>query len=73
MKKEEVRVTFYPKRSEADNEGRCPIMVRLSVGRFSKVSFSLCGNGHTADHTPKNGRRGSHGRGHHHGRPVRRV
>ena len=32
MKQEEVKVSFYLKRTESDASGRCPVMARLAVG-----------------------------------------
>ena len=37
MKQEEVKVSFYLKRNESDGAGRCPVMVRLAVGRSQCV------------------------------------
>lgn len=37
MKQEEVKVSFYLKRTESDAAGRCPIMARLAVGRSQCV------------------------------------
>ena len=40
MQDEEVKVTFYLKRSECNAEGRCPVMARLRVGNYSEAAFS---------------------------------
>ncbi len=40
MDQEDVRVSFYLKKSEADGQGECPIMGRLNVGRYSEAAFS---------------------------------
>jgi len=37
MKQEEVKVSFYLKRTESDAAGRCPVMARLAVGRSQCV------------------------------------
>ena len=34
MNQEDVRVSFYLKKSEADEKGECPIMGRLNVGKY---------------------------------------
>ncbi len=36
----EVKVSFYLKRNETKEDGRCAVMARLTVGGFSKVIFS---------------------------------
>ncbi len=41
MNQEDVRVSFYLKKSEADEQGECPIMGRLNVGKYSEVAFSV--------------------------------
>ncbi len=41
MKQFDVKVSFYLKKSEADEKGRCPVMARLTVGRYSETAFSL--------------------------------
>ena len=38
--KQEVNVSFYLKKNEVKEDGRCPVMARLSVGTLSKISFS---------------------------------
>lgn len=40
MQCDEVKVTFYLKRSESSAEGRCPVIARLRVGNYSEASFS---------------------------------
>lgn len=37
----DVKVAFYLKRNEAKEDGRCPVMARLSVGKYSDVVFSM--------------------------------
>ena len=37
MNQEDVKVTFYLKKNETDNAGRCPVMGRLTVGRSESV------------------------------------
>ncbi|MCC8035884.1 MAG: site-specific integrase [Rikenellaceae bacterium] len=39
MKNQEIKVSFYLKKNEPNQGGRCPIMARLSVGK-SQVTFS---------------------------------
>lgn len=41
MNQEDVRVSFYLKKSEADEQGECPIMGRLNVGKYSEAAFSM--------------------------------
>lgn len=41
MTQSDVRLSFYLKKSEINEEGRCPIMVQLAVGRNSRSSFSV--------------------------------
>ena len=41
MNQEDVRVSFYLKKSEADEQGECPIMGRLNVGKYSEAAFSV--------------------------------
>ena len=41
MNQEDVRVSFYLKKSEADEQGQCPIMGRLNVGKYSEAAFSV--------------------------------
>lgn len=40
MKQKEVKVTFYLKKSETNDEGRCPVMAQLTIGKYSEVAFS---------------------------------
>ena len=40
MKQNELKVSFYLKKSEVNAEGRCPVMARLSVGKYSETGFS---------------------------------
>ena len=40
MNQEDVRVSFYLKKSEADEQGECPIMGRLNVGKYSEAVTS---------------------------------
>ncbi|GAA6253741.1 site-specific integrase [Bacteroides thetaiotaomicron] len=35
-----VKVSFYLKKNETKEDGKCPVMARLTVGRLSKISFS---------------------------------
>ncbi len=37
MKQEEVKISFYLKKNESDDAGRCPVMARLAVGRSQCV------------------------------------
>lgn len=37
MNQEDVKVTFYLKKNELDNAGRCPIMGRLTIGHSESV------------------------------------
>lgn len=39
MKQKEVKVTFYLKKSETNDDGRCPVMAQLSIGKYSEVAF----------------------------------
>ncbi len=41
MNQVNVKVAFYLKKSEADAKGNCPVMARLTVGRYSEAAFSL--------------------------------
>lgn len=41
MKQFDVKVSFYLKKSEADEKGCCPVMAKLTVGRYSETAFSL--------------------------------
>lgn len=38
--KQEVKVSFYLKKNETKEDGKCPVMARLVVGALSKISFS---------------------------------
>jgi len=38
--KREVKVSFYLKKSETKQDGKCPVMARLSVGNLSVITFS---------------------------------
>lgn len=40
MEQTNVKVTFYLKKSEANAEGRCPVMAKLAVGKYSETAFS---------------------------------
>jgi integrase len=40
MKQEEVKVSFYLKKNEMKQDGKCPLMVRLNVGECSQAVFS---------------------------------
>lgn len=40
MKQTDVTVTFYLKKSEMNDEGHCPVMAKLVVGKFSEAAFS---------------------------------
>ena len=40
MEHQEVKVTFYLKKSEATADGLCPVMGRIEVGRDSAAGFS---------------------------------
>lgn len=40
MEQNELKVSFYLKKSEADANGRCPVMARLNVGKYSEAAFS---------------------------------
>lgn len=40
MKQNEVKVTFYLKKSETNDAGRCPVMAQLAIGKYSEVAFS---------------------------------
>lgn len=41
MNQDDVKVSFYLKKSEANELGECPIMGRLNVGRYSEAAFSM--------------------------------
>lgn len=40
MNTEDVKVSFYLKKSEANESGECPVMARLTVGKYSETAFS---------------------------------
>lgn len=40
MDTEDVKVSFYLKKSEANERGECPVMARLTVGKYSEAAFS---------------------------------
>lgn len=40
MNTEDVKVSFYLKKSEANESGECPVMARLTVGKYSEAAFS---------------------------------
>lgn len=40
MNQKEVKVTFYLKKSETNDEGRCPVMAQLAIGKYAEVAFS---------------------------------
>ena len=39
--KNEVKVSFYLEKSEMKEAGKCPVIARLSVGKYSKIKFSM--------------------------------
>lgn len=39
MKQNEVKVTFYLKKSETNDDGRCPVMAQLAIGKYAEVAF----------------------------------
>ena len=41
MNQANVKVSFYLKKSEADERGNCPVMAKLSVGKYSEAAFSV--------------------------------
>ena len=41
MNQANVKVSFYLKKSEADVDGNCPVMAKLSVGKYSEAAFSV--------------------------------
>lgn len=41
MNQANVKVSFYLKKSEADADGMCPVMAKLSVGKYSDTAFSV--------------------------------
>lgn len=40
MNYEDVKVSFYLKKNEMKEDGRCPLMATLSIGKFSETTFS---------------------------------
>ena len=40
MNQANVKVSFYLKKTEADVDGNCPVMAKLSVGKYSEAAFS---------------------------------
>ena len=40
MKKSGLKVSFYLKKSEMSEDGLCPVMGRINVGRHSEAAFS---------------------------------
>ena len=40
MNHEDVKVSFYLKKNETKENGRCPLMATLSIGKFSETTFS---------------------------------
>lgn len=40
MKQKELKVSFYLKKNETKEDGKCPLMTILSVGKFSETRFS---------------------------------
>ena len=40
MNTEDVKVSFYLNKSEANESGECPVMARLTVGKYSETAFS---------------------------------
>ena len=41
MNQANVKVSFYLKKSEADVDGNCPVMAKLSTGKYSEAAFSV--------------------------------
>lgn len=41
MEKNGLKVSFYLKKSEIGDDGLCPVMGRINVGRYSEASFSV--------------------------------
>ena len=41
MNQENVKVSFYLKKSEADAGGNCPVMAKLNIGKYSEAAFSV--------------------------------
>ena len=40
MKQQELKVSFYLKKNEIKEDGRCPLMAILSIGKYSETTFS---------------------------------
>ena len=40
LKKSGLKVSFYLKKSEMSEDGLCPVMGRINVGRHSEAAFS---------------------------------
>ena len=40
MDTEDVKVSFYLKKSEANESDECPVMARLTIGKYSEAAFS---------------------------------
>lgn len=40
MNMDDVKVSFYLKKSEANEYGECPVMARLNIGKYSETAFS---------------------------------
>lgn len=43
MNQTNVVVSFYLKQSEADEEGYCPVMARLNIGKYFESAFEVEG------------------------------
>lgn len=41
MSQTNVKVSFYLKKSEADADGKCPVMAKLNIGKYSESAFSM--------------------------------
>ena len=41
MNQVNVKVSFYLKKSETDVGGNCPVMAKLSIGKYSEAAFSV--------------------------------
>ncbi len=41
MSQTNVKVSFYLKKSEADADGKCPVMAKLCTGKYSEAAFSM--------------------------------
>lgn len=41
MNQANVKVSFYLKKSETDVGGNCPVMAKLSIGKYSEAAFSV--------------------------------